>query len=67
MLEVIGGASKSLVNEVLDQVGLAGTPMGDLAESAVTSLLDDAAVAGLIGDIAADLLSGSRLRRWPAT
>lgn len=32
--------------------------MGDLAEFAVTSLLDDAAVAGLIGDIAADLLSG---------
>lgn len=46
------------MTDLLDQAGIAGTPVGQLAKSAVTALLDDAAVAGLIGDIAADVLSG---------
>lgn len=58
VLEIVGGASENLVTEVLDQVGLGSTPAGELAKSALTSLLDDASVADLIGDIAADVLSG---------
>lgn len=58
VLDVIGGVTEGLVDDVLDQAGLSGTPAGEVAKAAVTALLDNAAIADLVGDIAADVLGG---------
>lgn len=61
VLDAIGGATATMVDRVLEEIGLAGSPVVTMVKSAVTALLDNTAVAALVGDVAGDLLSGAQV------